>query len=83
MSRNNKCRHEEIEIVGKALFTKDWKSPLARELGYDVRRLWQWLKNERPVPDAVWGEMRALLLKKRKQVEEALQLLDKKGIKKE
>nr|WP_276591270.1 transcriptional regulator [Moraxella bovis] len=50
--------------MGTALYGTQWQSDLARALNVDSRRVRQWLKEERPIPDWLDDELKVLLNEK-------------------
>lgn len=51
-----------LEKAGTALFGDNWKAPMARDLGVNLRNFRRWADGENPVPDAMWPLIRSLLL---------------------
>lgn len=65
-----------IVTTGKALFGDRWQTDLGRALGHsDGRRVRQWMNSERPMPIDLDVRLSALLVDKKKAVEDALQLI--------
>lgn len=52
---------EQLTAAGRALYGEQWQSNLARRLNIDSRRIRQWLKGERPLPEWLPSELAALL----------------------
>ena len=49
-----------LAAVGAALHGRDWKQPLAEQLGVDDRSLRRWIQAGH-VPPGVWADLAALL----------------------
>jgi hypothetical protein len=50
-----------IVIYGEALFGEQWKAPLARALGVNVRTVKRWAAGEFQPHDGVFDDVRAML----------------------
>ncbi|UYZ74519.1 helix-turn-helix domain-containing protein [Moraxella bovis] len=55
---------DQLTAIGTALYGTQWQSDLARALNVDSRRVRQWLKEERPIPDWLDDELKVLLNEK-------------------
>lgn len=44
-------RCSKLESLASAIYGPEWVSPLARDLGINVRSLQRWLSGERQMPD--------------------------------
>ena len=67
---------EELQTAGKLLYGERWQADLARALGYEPRRLRQWLevgkKSHRPIPPGTREKIIKLLEKRNKEIQEEL-----------
>lgn len=55
---------EHLTKIGIALYGTQWQSDLARALDIESRRIRQWLKEERPLPNWLENELNSLLAEK-------------------
>lgn len=63
---------ELLEAIGIALYGNQWQTNLARSLSVDSRRIRQWINKERPIPDWLADECKALLEKNKLECEELI-----------
>lgn len=69
---NAPMNKNDLIRIGQALYGDVWQSNLARELDIDSRRVRQWLKDERPIPDWLLPELIKLLNSKYLEIKEIL-----------
>ncbi len=66
-----------LEAAGKALYGDRWQTDLSRDLHLsDARRIRQWMAGERPIPNGIWDDLRALLSERQLSIQEVLDKLD-------
>lgn len=55
---------EKLTIIGQVLYGQSWKSEIAKDLGYDYRRIQHWMTGTRPIPNEIWPKL-AILVEQR------------------
>jgi hypothetical protein len=61
-----------LERAGKALYGSRWQTELGKSLGFDGRRVRQWMKKERPIPPNTSKKLERLLSERMKAIKEVL-----------
>lgn len=56
-----KLNHTALCAVGQALYGNQWQQALADDLSVNVRTVRRWGKDEYPIPDGIWHELRIAL----------------------
>lgn len=49
--------HDHLNAVGTALYSGQWQSQLARDLGVSVRTVQRWSQGQFDIPAGVWLEI--------------------------
>lgn len=58
--------------IGKAAYGANWQSQTARAIGVDPRRIQQWVREDRIVPDSVLSDLIEVLVYRQQQINLAL-----------
>ena len=58
--------------IGKAAFGDNWQSQTARAIGVDPRRIQQWVREDRIVPDSVLSELLRILRKRSSEIADCI-----------
>ncbi len=73
IDRSRKYDEQDLTHVGKLLYgDKHWQAGLARDLNVDPRRIRQWISKERPIPATIWDDLAAMMLARKKMLDEAI-----------
>lgn len=51
---------EKLALIGQALYGQSWKTEIAKDLGYDYRRIQHWMTGSRPISD-IWPKLKILV----------------------
>lgn len=70
---------KEFRKSGELLFGPRWQTDIARELGVDSRRVRQWVKGDRPLPDTIDRDIIQLLKARLSQLIKLLDFFEKKS----
>ena len=60
-----------LKKCGAALYGKNWKTPLGKQLNVNHRRIDKWL-NINTIPDGVWNEIIELLKQNKIDIDQVL-----------
>lgn len=63
---------KEFRKSGEVLFGPRWQTDIARALGVNSRRVRQWIKGERPLPDTIDRDIIKLLENRKLKIETVL-----------
>lgn len=63
--------------IGALLYGASWQAQISRDLNLDPRRIAQWKAGVRPVPQGVWADLKVIADRRKLEVKEAVQLIEK------
>jgi hypothetical protein len=61
--------------IGSALYGEQWQEAIARDLGVSGRSVRYWLAGRHAIPPGLWGELRALIVARQKELGEIVDRL--------
>ncbi len=62
---------ENLKMIGEALFGRSWKTALSEEIGHKSWRMIQFYADgQRKIPDATWEDIKQVVSRRRKILED-------------
>ena len=68
---------KEFRKSGEVLYGPRWQTDIARALSVDSRRVRQWVKGDRPLPDTIDKDIIQLLRNRLSKIAEVLDFIEK------
>jgi|WetSurMetagenome_2_1015567.scaffolds.fasta_scaffold608555_2 hypothetical protein len=67
---------DRLAAIGRALYGRDWKQPLAADLGYSRQAIHYWLSGKTPLPEdhPIFARARAKLMDRVAELRKAIDL---------
>jgi len=82
MTETLKNSNEDVQRlidIGQALYGERWQTDLSNALQLSsVRRVRQWLNNERAIPGNIWADIERLIHDRNAQINQALEIISKR-----